>query len=127
MKSKKLTWISVIALILIGGAVIMANYQSIFRSVVLPNPEIVSSQADGSSSKLFEYSIKVKGAVTNKGGDGSVIVEATLTQGEKSWTKTMDLYMTSYDTKDFEIIFDEAELLNDEPQYSIRTYALGTN
>lgn len=57
----------------------MANYQSIFSSVILPNPRIISSQADASSSKLFDYSVKVKGVVTNKGGDGTVIVEATIT------------------------------------------------
>jgi len=127
MKSKKLIWILVITLLLIGGGVIMANYQSIFSSVVLPNPKIISSQADGSSSKLFNYSVKVKGTVTNKGGDGTVIVEATLTQGENSWTKTKDLYMNSYATEEFQIVFDEAKFLDEEPEYSIRTYALGTN
>jgi len=126
MKRKNIIWISIIAIVVIIGIVIAANYQEIFRSITPVKPIIVSSQADGSSSTLFEYSVKVTGEIVNRGGDGSVVVEATLFQGENQWTKTKELYMTSYETSSFEIIFDEAKLLDAEPEYKVTAFPLGS-
>ena len=101
----------VIGILLIAGILLVANYQSIFKSVIPPMPEIVSSSADGTSSTLFNYSIKVVGTVTNKGGDGYIVIKAFAEQSGNRYEKTKQLYMPAYQTEDFEFIFDEVKLL----------------
>lgn len=115
----------VIGVILIG-LILMANYQSIYKSIVPPMPEIVYSSADGTSSKLFNYSMKVVGQVTNKGGDGIVVIKATANQGEQKYEKTQQIYLSAYDTQEFEFIFDEVKLLKKDPTYNVETFALGS-
>lgn len=110
----------------IGGILLIANYQSIFKSVMPPLPEIVSSSADGTSSTLFNYSMKVVGQVTNKGGDGYVVVKATANQAEKKYEKTKQIYLSAYQTEDFKFIFDEVKLLKKEPTYHVETFAVGS-
>lgn len=115
----------IIGIFIVVGILVFANYQKIFKSVIPPAPEIISSMADGTSSTLFNYSIKVKGSVTNKGGDGIVVVEATVFQSGRSWTKTLQLNLESYKTENFELVFDEVKLLGTNPEYNVTTYALG--
>jgi hypothetical protein len=122
MKSKYIIW----GVVIIIGIIIAFNYQSIFKSVVPPHPIIVSSKADGSSSKLFEYSVKVSGSVRNDGGDGSIVVEVVLFQGNNSWKKTKQLYLPAYETENFEIIFDEAKLFDTDPKYYIKAFPVGS-
>lgn len=123
MKTKSFIIIGVIILVVI---LLISNYQKIYKTVIPPNPVIVSSHADDFSSKLFDYSMKVMGEISNKGGDGYIIVEVTVNQGNNKWTKTKNIYLQSYQTQGFEIIFDEVELLSESPKYYVRAYALGT-
>lgn len=112
-------------LLLVGGVValfIAIQKGDLFSKVMPPQPIVVSSIADASSSKLLEYSVKVKGVVRNEGGDGYVVVEATVQQGGDSWTKTERIYLSSFETKDFELIFDEARMLGENPSYYVRAY-----
>ena len=51
----------IIGILLIVTILLLANYQSILKSIIPPFPEIVSSNADGTSSTLFDYSMKVFG------------------------------------------------------------------
>ena len=104
---------------------LIANYQNIFKSVLPPDPVIVSSKADGSSSTIFDYSMKITGEVRNRGGDGYVVIESLVDQEGQKWTKTKQMYMPSHQTSRFEIVFDEVELFDADPKYSIRAYALG--
>ena len=115
-----------IGLLLLGGILVLANYQDIFDTVVPPNPEILNELADGSSSSLFDYSLKVKGEVRNNGGHGYVIVKATAIQEGNEWERTQKIYLSSYETQAFEFIFDEVKLLKEEPTYKIDTFALGS-
>lgn len=112
--------------IIVASIILLANYQSIIKSILPPDPVIVSSYADGTSSTLFNYSIKVKGEVRNQGGDGYIIIEAHAFQGDKEWTKTKNVYLESYQSTEFEIVFDEVKLLNADPEYRLETYALGS-
>jgi hypothetical protein len=123
MKNKKIYIGGLIILVII---LFVANYQNIFKKVFPPSPVIVSSQADGSSSSLFDYSIKVTGEVSNKGGDGYVVVEAIAYQNDNEWKKTTTIQMESYQTGQFEFIFDEVKFLTSEPKYAVRTYPLGS-
>lgn len=112
-------------LLLVGGVValfIAIQKGDLFSKVMPPQPIVVSSTADASSSKLLEYSVKVKGVVRNEGGDGYVVVEATVQQGGDSWMKTERIYLSSFETKDFELIFDEARMLGENPSYYVRAY-----
>jgi hypothetical protein len=116
----------IIGLFLVIGITVMANYQSIFETVVPPNPEIINDSADGTSSRIFNYSMKVKGEVRNTGGDGYIIVKAMAFQEGKQWERTKKVYLSSYETETFEFVFDEVKLLKDEPTYSVEAYTMGS-
>ncbi len=112
-----------ISLIVIGVLCIM-NYRKIFKTTIQrPHPVLVSVTANDLSSKLLDYQMKVKGTVRNVGGDGSIVVKATVTQNADTWTKTKRLYLRAYDTKDFEITFNEVRLLKKTPKYSVTAFA----
>jgi len=121
MKAKHI----IIGVVAIGIIILIANYQNIFKSVLPPAPVIVSSKADGTSSTIFEFSTRVTGEVRNQGGDGYVVIEAVVSQDGTDWTKTKQIYMPSYQTESFELIFDEVELFETGPTYSVRAYRLG--
>lgn len=113
------------AAIVIAIGLLVANYQNLFKSVVPPNPVIVSSKGSNSTNGILEYSYKVRADISNKGGDGNVVFEATVSQGRKSWTKTMSTYLTSYQTKTVELVFDEAKFISTNPEFTVRAYPLG--
>jgi hypothetical protein len=117
---------TIIGIILIGGLLLIANYQSIFKSLVPPMPEIVNSSADGTSSSLFNYSMKVVGQVVNKGGDGYVVIKATANQAGKKYEKTKQIYLPAHQTEEFKFIFDEVKFLKKEPTYDVETFAVGS-
>lgn len=121
MKTK---WI-ITLIVIIGLVVFGLNYQSLFKTIVPPKPVVVSSYADGSSSKLFEYSVKVVGSIRNDGGDGYVVAEATVSQDGETWTKTDQIFLGSYETAAVEFVFDEVRLLRQTPEYDLRVHALG--
>jgi hypothetical protein len=116
----------IIGISLIVTILLLANYQSILKSIIPPFPEIVSSNADGTSSTLFDYSMKVFGEVTNKGGDGYVVIKATAYQAGKKYVKTKQIYLPAYQTGKFKFIFDEVKLLKKTPSYDVETFALGS-
>lgn len=122
MKKRTLLGIAILILIIVA---VLRNYQEIFRSITPPDPVIVSSYADGSSSSLFNYSLVVKCEVLNKGGDGTVVVEATVYQGSKDWSKRKTLYLPSNNTDKVEIVFDEVKLFAKAPQYQVNVFPLG--
>lgn len=115
-----------IGLFLIVGITVLANYQSIFETVVPPNPLIINESADGSSSRIFNYSMKVKGEVRNTGGDGYIIVKAIASQEGQEWDRTQKIYLSAYESAPFEFIFDEVKLLKDEPTYRLEAYSMGS-
>jgi len=115
-----------IGIIIIIGILLIANYQSIFKSIVPPMPEIVQSSADGTSSTLFNYKMKVIGSVINKGGDGYVVVKAYAQQSGNTFEKSKQIYLLAYQTEEFEFVFDEVKLLKKEPTYYVETFVLGS-
>ncbi len=122
MKTNNLVRNVIIILVVI---LFISNYQKIFKTVIPPKPVIVSTHADDSSTKLLDYSIKVMGEISNRGGDGYIVVEVTVSQKNNKWTKTQNIYLQSYQTQGFEIVFDEVELLAGDPKYIVKAYALG--
>ena len=117
---------TILGILIIGGILLFANYQSIFKSVVPPIPEIVNSSADGTSSTLFNYSVKVEGQVANKGGDGYIVVKANVDQAGNRYERSKQIYIESYQTMDFEFIFDEVKLLRKEPTFHVEAFAVGS-
>lgn len=118
-------WIIVILIVICALVIFGINYQSLFKTFVPPKPVVVSSYADGSSSKLFDYSIKVTGSLRNEGGDGYVVVEATVYQNGHEWTKTDQVFLGAYETTEVEFVFDEVRLLQSAPEYNLQAHALG--
>ena len=85
--------------IIVAGIVLITNYQYLFKTVVPPVPVIVSSDFDGSSTRLFEFSAKVHGDVRNDGGDGYIVIEAEVNQDKNSWKKTMKNWRLAFRMK----------------------------
>lgn len=115
-----------LGIIVISSIVVISNWDKIYKAILPPIPEIVSSEAYGDVVGILDYSIKVKGVVTNRGGDGTVVVEATVYQGKKDWTKTKTFYLTSYNTSSFDFDFPEASFMGNEIKYNVDVYPLGT-
>lgn len=103
----------------------ISGCQTITKKVLPPEPVIVSHSLDYSSTRLFEYSVRVKGDVRNDGGDGYVVVEVILSQDGNEWKKTYQMYMESKQTLPFELVFDEVKLFGSEPSYVVDAYPLG--
>ena len=125
--TKKSSPLTLIILFLITIAIIFAvlNWGSVYRKLAPPKPVIVSKGGDDLSSKLFDYSAQVWADVRNDGGDGFVVMKATLYQNRKSYTKTTRKYFNSLETARMKIIFNEAEFFGGEIQYSINVLSGG--
>lgn len=127
-----LKWTGGIGLLAIGGFMGFAYLQSrtnqsdgtqnpIIEVIVNPpNPRIVTSRSEkAKESSLFDYAQAVDGTVLNEGGEGSVLVTATLTQGEQTFTQKQELYMNANQTNDVHFVFKEANVLNGEMVYNL--------
>ncbi len=123
LNEKKYIFIGALLLVCI---LFIANYQSIFKSILPPNPVVVSSKSDASSSTIFDFSIKLTGQVRNNGGDGYIVIKAIVRQDGKRYEKTQQKYLKSYDTDDFEFVFDEVKLFKKAGNYDIQTFPLGS-
>ena len=86
---------------------------------------IVSNGGDDLSSKLFDYSIKVWAEVRNDGGNGTIAMEVTFVQGERSFKKSTTRHFASLETARMELIFDEAKIFSGKPSYSIKVFPYG--
>ena len=113
-----------IVIVLIIVFLIM-NYGKIIKNVYPPNPVIVSSTLNDTSTRLFEYSATVEAVVRNDGGNGDVVLEPTVFQGDRSWTKTIKKYFESKETTTMALKFDEVEMLRGEYRSQVRAYPFG--
>lgn len=120
----------IIALLIALGAVVVAlNWQSVYRAFAPPNPVIVDKGGDDLSSKLFDYSLRVWADVRNDGGDGTVAMEATISQGDKTYTQTTTEYFKSLQTARMQMVFEEptflGTLFKGGWKYQVRVFAYG--
>lgn len=97
---------------------------SLFNVIKIADPKVISYGCDDSTSTLFEYSVVIKGSIRNEGGDGNIVIEAILYQGTKNLKKTEKYHISEFETIDFRIVFDEAELLGDKISCTVSTYAV---
>ncbi len=112
-------------LVVIGVIFFLLNWQSVFKAITPPIPVIVSSKVDDTSLRLGDYSARTRAQIRNDGGNGDVVFEATVHQGEKHWTKTTKRYFQSKQTAEMELIFDEVGFWGSTPLCSMRAYAFG--
>lgn len=115
----------VVTLVFILAIFAISNYATIFRTFYPPKPEIVSFKGDDSSTKLFEYSDILKVQVRNDGGDGNVVFEATVFQGNNHWTKSTREFIGSKETKEMDLQFDEVKLFGGRARAEYRVYPYG--
>ncbi len=104
---------------------LILNYGTIIKAVYPPKPVVVSSNLNDSSTRLFEYSAKVEAVIRNDGGNGDIVLEATVYQDGHTWTKTAKKYFEAKETETMAIQFDEVKLLADDVRGSIRAYPFG--
>ena len=116
-------------LIALAAVVVVLNWQSVYRAFAPPNPVIVDKGGDDLSSKLFDYSLRVWADVRNDGGDGTVAMEATILQGDKTYTHTTTQYFKSLQTARMQIVFEEptflGSLFKGGWKYQVRVFAYG--
>ncbi|ABZ94655.1 Hypothetical protein LBF_2158 [Leptospira biflexa serovar Patoc strain 'Patoc 1 (Ames)'] len=93
--------------------------------VTLPEPEIVSVRCDDHSSNLsnLEYSTRVITSIRNLGGEGNVVVESIVQQGNQMWPKSELLFLSPQQTKETQIAFDETSIFGERIKCSSRTYS----
>ncbi len=103
-----------IQLVLNGGII----FFSLIKVVTPPKHLIGGSKTDNTSSWLGNYSYRVCDQIRNDGGDGYVIFEATVHQGEKKWNKTKKRHFQTNETAEMELIFDEVKILELPPWLS---------
>jgi hypothetical protein len=127
MSSSKSNVFIIVITVVITIIVILfiTNYGTIVKTVYPPEPVIVSSESSDASSRLFEYSAKVKAVIRNDGGNGDIVFEATVYQGENSWSKSAKKYFESKETATMELQFDEVKMLKGEIQSRVRAYSFG--
>lgn len=112
-------------IIVLVGLLIYFNWGKVVREFYPPNPQIVSYNASDSESTLFEYTVLIYAEIRNDGGDGDVVFESTVSQGNQQWTKTATKHFISKETARMQLKFDEVEGLKGKSSYSVKCYPLG--
>lgn len=113
-----------IGIILFIGIILWIQYGDGIKRVAgfTPNPEISSNQCNDNST-IGDVSALVEASIINRGSEGSIVVEATVTQGQGSWTKTEILFLTKNETGNVRIPFDEVSFGGGDIHCSLRAYA----
>jgi hypothetical protein len=104
---------------------VIINYGTIVKVFYPPDPVIVSNETNGSSSTLFEYSVKVQAVIRNDGGNGDIVFEATVYQEGNNWTKSVKKYFEAKETKTVELIFDEVKFFKGDIHSEVKAYPFG--
>ena len=99
------------------------NWGTVYRAFAPPNPVIVSKGVENTT--FLEFNPGVWAEVRNDGGNGTIAMEATFSQGDHTYTKTTTRYFKSLETGKMEIVFNEARLLGGQPSYSLNVYSFG--
>ncbi|MFA5803574.1 MAG: hypothetical protein WC879_02925 [Melioribacteraceae bacterium] len=115
----------IILIIVLMGLLIYFNWGKVIKEFYPPDPHIVSYNASDSQSTLFEYTLLIYAEIRNDGGDGDVVFESTVSQGDQQWTKTTTKHFISKETARMELKFDEVEGLKGKSSYSVKCYRLG--
>ena len=112
-------------LIVILWPALVQLFPTVQKRIALPSPVVVSYGGDDSRSGLLQYRGRVWAEIRNDGGDGDVVVEATMYQGDKNWTKSSRRYMQAKETTRFELTFEEVKWLGGKVTYSVNAYGYG--
>ena len=124
-KKRNLRIIIITIVITVVAVLVIINYGTIVKVFYPPEPVIVSQKTNGSSSTLFEYSVKVQAVIRNDGGNGDIVFEATVYQDGNNWTKSTKKYFNSKETATMELQFDEVEFLKGKIQTQVKAYSFG--
>jgi hypothetical protein len=124
-KSRAGLWltISAVAILLIGGALMVVNNPNAIPGVRLeintPKPIVVTSRADGSKSGIFKARATVWATVQNQGGDGDVIVTFHVYQDGNDYDRIKKIYLRANESQDMEVTFNEVKMLGGEINYHV--------
>ncbi|MDQ8192357.1 hypothetical protein [Roseibacillus persicicus] len=87
-------------------------------------PEVTSHQIAGDAWIVdgeFDYGLQVKSQITNKGEQGDVMVNVTLSSSEGEWTRTQTINFDANETKDLSYVFTEPTVNATNVQYRVVT------
>ena len=88
-----------------------------------PEPVIVSTDCNASSSTLFEYSNQFTGEVLNTGEAGYIVIDVSLSQNGQKWDKSTMFFIDENEKRPFKLVFDEIEFGDGDVQYAYNAYA----
>lgn len=114
----------VLFFVVIGALMIVNNPNSVPGvkfEINTPKPIVVTSRADGKGSGLFNARTTVYATVLNEGGDGNVLVNFRVYQGEKEFTRSKSVYLGSSQSQDLTETFEEVDYLSGEITYDVKT------
>jgi len=109
----------IMAIVALGAALMSCDTLEKAKPAV---PEIVSKEMSRLSSSPTDYKIEIKAMIKNTGGEGDVVFESTLTQGDEKWTKTVTHRMKPEEESEFSLVFEEVTLGGGKPSYEVKTY-----
>ena len=86
-----------------------------------PRPVIIDTAAtvinDNGISK-----IKTEVEIQNNGGKGYIVLEVKAAAENESWEKTINSYIKSKKTQKLQVIFDERNIADKNPQFEFNVY-----
>ena len=116
-------WIGICLGIVIIAFIIIRNNPNTIPGIKIqintPKPMIATQRADDVDASVFNFKETVYATISNQGGDGNVIVNFHLTQAGKTFSKTMQLYMTAGQNLDVKQVFDEVTRLGGKMIYGV--------
>ena len=96
------------------------NYQVFTGTAPMPKPVVVDYK-DYVRLPKFKVAMGIKADVRNEGVDGDIVVEATVYQKGRHWTRRQQLYAAANQTVHADLLFDEIKLFG-EVEYELRAY-----
>jgi hypothetical protein len=114
----------VLFFVVIGAVMVMNNPNSVpgvKLEINTPKPVVVTSRADGKGSGLFNARTTVYATVLNEGGDGNVLVNFYVYQGEKKYSRSKSIYLSASQSQDLEETFEEVDYVSGDIKYDVAT------
>ena len=90
-------------------------------SKVGPAPTILSTNVTPITTDGI-HKIKTEVEIKNNGGKGYIVIEIKASAGDETWEKNIDILMKPKKTQTLQIIFDDRNIANKNPEFNFHAY-----